>query len=150
MATYVLIHGAYQGGWIWQRVAARLRAAGHAVHAPTLDGCAERHHLVRPRITAGTHAREVAQLLFYEDLRQVVLVATSAGGMVACLAAVRRAIASRGSSSSTPSRSCRARRSRRSSRCRPTRARPPPRSPRAPTPRSASSPISTPTPVPGR
>lgn len=87
MATYVLIHGAYQGGWIWQRVAARLWAAGHAAHAPTLDGCAERHHLVRPGLTAGTHAREVAQLLFYEDLWQVVLAATSAGGMVACLAA---------------------------------------------------------------
>jgi pimeloyl-ACP methyl ester carboxylesterase len=84
MATYVLIHGAYQGGWIWKPVAARLRAAGHLVHAPTLDGCAERHHLVRPGITVATHAQEVAQLLFYEDLRQIVLVGTSAGGMVMC------------------------------------------------------------------
>jgi pimeloyl-ACP methyl ester carboxylesterase len=82
MATYVLIHGAYQGGWIWQPVAARLRAAGHLVLAPSLEGCAERAHAIRPGITVGTHAREVAQLLFYEDLREVVLVATSAGGMV--------------------------------------------------------------------
>ena len=87
MATYVLVHGAYQGGWIWKPVADRLRAAGHLVHAPTLDGCAERHHAVRPGITVGTHAREVAGLLFYEDLRQVVLVGTSSGGMVLVKAA---------------------------------------------------------------
>ena len=87
MASYVLVHGAYQGGWIWKPVAARLRAAGHDVHAPTLDGCAERHHQVRPGITNTTHGQEVAQLLFYEDLRDVVLVGTSAGGMVICKAA---------------------------------------------------------------
>lgn len=82
MATYVLIHGAYQGGWIWNGVATRLRGAGHLALAPTLDGCAERRHLVRPGITLGTHAQEVAQLLFYEDLSDVVLVGTSSGGMV--------------------------------------------------------------------
>src|ERR671935_1112214 len=82
MATYVLVHGAYQGGWIWKPVVTRLRAAGHAVYAPTLDGCAERKHQVRPGITVATHADEVAQLLFYEDLRDVVLAGTSAGGMV--------------------------------------------------------------------
>ena len=87
MATYVLVHGAYQGGWIWKPVGERLRAAGHHVHAPTLDGCAERKEQVRPGITVGTHAREVAGLLFYEDLHDVVLVGTSAGGMVICLAA---------------------------------------------------------------
>ena len=54
MATYVLIHGAYQGGWIWKPVATRLRAAGHTVYTPTLDGCGERHHLVRPGITVTT------------------------------------------------------------------------------------------------
>ena len=82
MATYVLVHGAYQGGWIWKLVAERLRAAGHLALAPTLDGCAERAHGVRAGITVGTHAREIAQMLFYEDLRDVVLVGTSAGGMV--------------------------------------------------------------------
>jgi pimeloyl-ACP methyl ester carboxylesterase len=68
-------------------VAERLRGAGHRVYAPTLDGCAERHHLVRPGITVGSHAQEVAQLLFYEDLRGVALVGTSSGGMVVCKAA---------------------------------------------------------------
>ena len=87
MNTYVLVHGAYQGGWIWKPVAERLRAAGHRVHAPTLDGCAERHDAVRPGITVGTHAREVSRMLFYEDLSDVILVGTSSGGMVVVKAA---------------------------------------------------------------
>jgi pimeloyl-ACP methyl ester carboxylesterase len=87
MATFVLVHGAYQGGWIWKPVAERMRAAGHAVHVPTLDGCAERHPQIRPGITVATHAEEIARLLFYEDLRDVVLVGTSSGGMVVCKAA---------------------------------------------------------------
>ena len=82
MPTYVLVHGAYQGGWIWKPVATRLRTAGHLVFTPTLDGCAERADTIRPGITVGSHAREVAGLLFYEDLRDVVLVGTSSGGMV--------------------------------------------------------------------
>src|SRR6185503_2810992 len=87
MATYVLVHGAYQGGWIWKPVVERLRAAGHQVYAPSLEGCAERHHLARPGITVATHAQEIAQLMFYEDLERVVLVGTSSGGMVICKAA---------------------------------------------------------------
>ena len=91
MATYVLVHGAYQGGWIWKSVAERLRKAGHVVHAPTLDGCAERAHQLRPGITNSTHAAEIAQFMFYEDLREVILVGTSAGGMVVCRAAEQAA-----------------------------------------------------------
>ena len=87
MATYVLVHGAYQGGWIWKPVAERLRASGHVVLTPTLDGCAERHDLIRPGITVSSHGREVAGSLFYDDLRDVVLVGTSSGGMVICRAA---------------------------------------------------------------
>src|SRR5438128_2643524 len=87
VTTFVLIHGSYQGGWIWQKVAARLRAAGHTVYAPNLDGCAERKHQVRAGITTETHAAEIAELLFYEDLRDVAMVGTSSGGMVLCRAA---------------------------------------------------------------
>jgi hypothetical protein len=83
MATYVLLHGAYQGGWIWQRVTPFLQAAGHRVLAPTLDGCGERRHLLRPGIDTESQAAEIAELLFFEDLRDVVLVGTSCGGMVA-------------------------------------------------------------------
>jgi pimeloyl-ACP methyl ester carboxylesterase len=82
MTTFVLIHGSYQGGWIWQPVADRLRAAGHDVYAPTLDGCAERAGGLRAGITVESQAAEVAQLLFYENLHDVVLVGTSSGGMV--------------------------------------------------------------------
>jgi len=84
MATFVLIHGSYQGGWIWKPVATRLRAAGHQVYTPTLDGCGERKSQVRPGITTETQAEEVAQLLFYQDLHDVVLAGTSSGGMVVC------------------------------------------------------------------
>ena len=83
MTTFVLVHGAYQGGWIWNPVATRLRADGHLVHAPSLDGCAERAAQIRPGITTETHAEEIAQLLHHEDLSDVVLVGTSSGGMVA-------------------------------------------------------------------
>jgi pimeloyl-ACP methyl ester carboxylesterase len=91
MSTYVLVHGAYQGGWIWKPVAERLRAAGHTVYAPTLDGCAERKGAIRPGITVATHAEEIARLMFYEDLSNVVLVGTSSGGMVICATAEQAA-----------------------------------------------------------
>lgn len=84
MTTFVLIHGSYQGGWIWQRVAIRLRAQGHTVYAPTMEGCAERRHQLRAGIDTSTYVAEVADLLFYEDLKDVVLVGTSSGGMVVC------------------------------------------------------------------
>ena len=83
MAIYVLLHGAYQGGWIWQRVAPHLRAAGHTVFTPTLDGCAERRHALRPGIDTELQAAEISDMLFFEDLHDIVLVGTSCGGMVA-------------------------------------------------------------------
>lgn len=89
MTNFVLIHGSFQGGWIWQRVASRLRAAGHNVFAPTMMGCAERRHELRPGIDTTTFANEVADLLFFEDLKDTVLVGTSSGGMVVCAAAER-------------------------------------------------------------
>jgi len=89
MTDFVLVHGAYQGGWIWGPVARRLRAAGHNVHAPTLDGCGERRAQLRAGIDTEAHAGEIAELLFFEDLRDVVLVGTSSGGMVVAAAAER-------------------------------------------------------------
>jgi len=82
VATFVLIHGGFQGGWIWQQVATRLRQDGHLVYAPTLDGCGERAAQLRPGITTETQAEEVSGFLWSEDLRDVVLVGASAGGMV--------------------------------------------------------------------
>lgn len=82
MADFVLIHGSFQGGWIWQPTAAKLRAAGYRVYTPTLDGCAERKVNLRAGITVTSVAEELAQMLFYEDLRDVVLIGTSSGGLV--------------------------------------------------------------------
>ncbi len=84
MANIVLLHGAYQGGWIWTRVSPYLRAAGHTVFTPTLDGCGERRHALRPGIDTESQAAEVAEMLFFEDLTDVILVGTSCGGMIAC------------------------------------------------------------------
>lgn len=84
MTSFLLIHGSAQGGWIWKPTAARLSKAGHAVYAPTLDGFAERQREQSHEITAGTAAAELIDLLFYEDLWDVVLVATSVGGIVGC------------------------------------------------------------------
>ena len=61
--------------------------AGHLVYARSLDGCADRRHQLRPGITVETQAAEIAELLFYEDLNDVVLTGTSSGGMVSCQAA---------------------------------------------------------------
>ena len=82
MTGFVLIHGAFQGGWIWKTVATRLRAEGHLVYTPTLDGCGERACQLRPGITTDSQAEEVARFLWSEDLQDVVLVGASAGGMV--------------------------------------------------------------------
>ncbi|MEM7252549.1 MAG: alpha/beta hydrolase family protein [Pseudomonadota bacterium] len=82
MSHYILIHGAYQGGWIWTHVAERIRAAGHRVLAPSLDGCGERKTQIRPGIDTESQAREIVDLMYYEDLHEVVLVGTSSGGMV--------------------------------------------------------------------
>jgi pimeloyl-ACP methyl ester carboxylesterase len=82
MATYVLVHGAWHGGWCWRKVAPLLRAAGHDVHTPTLSGLGDRVHLASPDIDLDTHVRDIVNVLEYEDLRSVVLVGHSYGGMV--------------------------------------------------------------------
>jgi len=82
MATFVLVHGAWHGGWCWKKVNPLLRAAGHEVHTPTLTGLGERVHLASPEIDLSTHIQDVVNVLEYEDLREVVLVGHSYGGMV--------------------------------------------------------------------
>ena len=82
MATYVLVHGGGHGGWCYQRVARLLRAAGHEVHAPTLTGLGERAHLLSRAVDLDLHIRDVVAVLHSEDLRDVILVGHSYGGMV--------------------------------------------------------------------
>ena len=82
MTTYVLIHGAWHGGWCWNRVAPLLRAKGHDVYTPTLTGLGERVHLASQEVDLSTHVTDVLNVLEFEDLRDVVLVGHSYGGMV--------------------------------------------------------------------
>jgi pimeloyl-ACP methyl ester carboxylesterase len=82
MATYVLVHGAWHGGWCWRQLTPLLRAAGHEDYAPTLTGLGERVHLATPEVGLDTHVQDVRNLLEYEDLSGVVLVGHSYGGMV--------------------------------------------------------------------
>ncbi|MEU2688415.1 alpha/beta fold hydrolase [Streptomyces hygroscopicus] len=82
MATYVLVHGAGHGGWCYRKVTRLLEAEGHTVYAPTLAGLGDRSHLVSPDVDLNTHITDVANLLFYEDLSDVVLVGHSYGGTV--------------------------------------------------------------------
>jgi pimeloyl-ACP methyl ester carboxylesterase len=89
MATYVLVHGGGHGGWCYQRVARLLRAAGHEVYAPTLTGLGERSHVVSPDIDLDLQIRDITAVLHYEDLRDVILVGHSYGGMVITGAADR-------------------------------------------------------------
>ena len=86
--TFVLVHGAWHGGWCWRHVASLLRKAGHEVHAPSLTGLGERRHL-GGKIDLDTHIQDVVGLIEMEDLHRVVLVGHSYGGMVITGAADR-------------------------------------------------------------
>jgi pimeloyl-ACP methyl ester carboxylesterase len=89
MATFILVHGAWHGGWCWKRVAARLRQAGHEVFTPTLTGLGDRSHLMSASINLDTHVQDILGLLRWEELTDVVLCAHSYGGMVITAAADR-------------------------------------------------------------
>jgi len=80
--NYVLVHGAWHGGWCWRRVADRLVAAGHRVFCPTLTGLGERAHLLTREVNLSTHIQDVVALLEAEELSEVVLVGHSYGGIV--------------------------------------------------------------------
>lgn len=81
-ATYVLVHGAWHGGWCWKKVAPVLRNAGHEVYTPTLTGLGDRSHLGGPDVTLSTHIEDIVKLLSYENLERVILVGHSYAGMV--------------------------------------------------------------------
>lgn len=82
MATFVLVHGGGHGGWCYQPVAKLLRAKGHEVYAPSLTGLADREHLMSPGIDLDMQITDIVKLLQYEDLKDVILVGHSYGGMV--------------------------------------------------------------------
>jgi len=80
--TFLLVHGAWHGGWCWRDVVPRLRKAGHEVFAPSLTGLGERKHLASARVDLETHIQDIVALVEMEDLKKVVLVGHSYGGMV--------------------------------------------------------------------
>ncbi|MES3001748.1 MAG: alpha/beta fold hydrolase [Pseudomonadota bacterium] len=82
MTDFVLVHGAWHGGWCWRRVVDRLYASGHRAHAVTLTGVGERAHLMSPAITLETHIADVARAIEAEEMSDVVLAAHSYAGMI--------------------------------------------------------------------
>ena len=82
MATYLLVHGAWSGGWVWHKIVPRLRDAGHQVFAPTLTGLGERAHLGHARINLDTHIADILGVVEAEELDQIVLCGHSYGGAV--------------------------------------------------------------------
>ena len=81
-ATFVLVHGAWHGGWCWRRVAERLEQEGARVLAPTLTGLGERSHLLSANVSLETHIQDVVAVIEAEELRDVHLVGHSYAGMV--------------------------------------------------------------------
>ena len=80
--TFVLVHGAWHGGWCWARLSELVRAVGHSVHTPTLTGLGDRAHLAHPGVDLALHVQDVIAFLEAEELNRVVLVGHSYGGMV--------------------------------------------------------------------
>ena len=83
MATFLVAHGAWSSGWAWKKMRPLLRERGHELFTPSYTGLGERSHLATPEVGLETHIQDILNVLFYEDLRDVVLIGHSYGGMVA-------------------------------------------------------------------
>jgi pimeloyl-ACP methyl ester carboxylesterase len=81
--TFLVCHGAWSAGWAWKKMHPLMAAAGHRLVTPTYTGLGEREHLANPSVDLETHIRDVLNVIKYEDLREVVLLGHSYGGMVA-------------------------------------------------------------------
>ncbi|WP_048440971.1 alpha/beta hydrolase [Caenimonas sp. SL110] len=89
MADFVLVHGAWHGGWCWRDVIALLAAQGHRAHAVTLTGVGDRAHLMSPAITLETHIADVMKAIEAEEMQSVVLAVHSYAGMIGTAVADR-------------------------------------------------------------
>jgi pimeloyl-ACP methyl ester carboxylesterase len=85
--TIVIVHGAWVGAWRWRGVADLLTRRGHQVFTPTLTGLGERSHLTSPSVNVSLHARDIANLIHFERLQNILLVGHSYGGMPVSMAA---------------------------------------------------------------
>jgi pimeloyl-ACP methyl ester carboxylesterase len=82
-ATFLVCHGAWSAGWAWKKMHPLMAAVGHGLVTPTYTGVGERDHLANPSIDLETHIQDVLNVIRYEDLRDIVLIGHSYGGMVA-------------------------------------------------------------------
>jgi pimeloyl-ACP methyl ester carboxylesterase len=82
-ATFVVSHGAWSSGWAWKKMHPLLTTRGHRLLTPSYTGLGERAHLANPNVDLDTHITDVVNVLVYEDLRNVVLIGHSYGGVVA-------------------------------------------------------------------
>ena len=89
MATFVLVHPAWFGGWCWKKITPLLGARGHSVYTQTLTGLGERDHLASNRVGLGTHIDDIITVLVFEDLDRVILTANSSAGAVVTAVADR-------------------------------------------------------------
>ena len=89
MSTYVLVHGAWRGSWIWKPVRSKLQARGQEVFTPTLTGVGERCHLMSREVNLETHIADVINLIRWEGLTDVVLCGHSYAGCVVTAVADR-------------------------------------------------------------
>ncbi|WP_312792330.1 alpha/beta fold hydrolase [Sphingobacterium sp.] len=80
--TFVLVHGAWHGGWCWQAVSQQLTDAHYKVYSPTLTGLGERKHLIQPSVDIDTHIQDIVNLIEMEDLHDVYLVGHSYAGAI--------------------------------------------------------------------
>ena len=89
MANFVLVHGAWHGGWCWCRVANLLIQRGHRPFTPTLTGLGERSHLLSREVDLNTHIQDIVSIFEFEELADVTLCGHSYGGFVITGAADR-------------------------------------------------------------
>ena len=87
--TFVIVHGAWGGGWDWRTVDSLLTRDGHKVARVTLTGLGERRHLSSPSVGLYTHIDDVVNKILWDDMRDVILLGHSYGGMVITGAADR-------------------------------------------------------------
>ncbi len=88
-ATFLVCHGAWSAGWAWKKMHPLMSAAGHRLVTPTYTGLGERVHLANKSIDLETHIEDILNVIKYEDLREIVLIGHSYGGMVATAVADR-------------------------------------------------------------
>ena len=80
--TFVLVHGAWHGGWCWRRTSDLSEKRGHKVFSPTMTGLGERSHLIDPKVNLTTHITDMVNVIKWEELTDIVLVGHSYGGAV--------------------------------------------------------------------